>query len=52
VPRLIDAVDPDLTVTRAHDIAHHAETHLLDQVRRLTAVTIHTSPTGTHLVRP
>jgi cation diffusion facilitator family transporter len=41
-------VDPDLTVTQAHDIAHHAETHLLAQVRRLTAATIHTSPTGTH----
>jgi hypothetical protein len=27
----VDAnVDPGLTVTRAHDIAHHAETHLLD----------------------
>ncbi|HEY2285857.1 MAG TPA: cation transporter dimerization domain-containing protein [Streptosporangiaceae bacterium] len=46
--RLMDAVDPGLTVTQAHDIAHHAETHLLDQVRRLTAATIHTSPTGTH----
>ena len=45
----VDAtVDPGLTVTQAHDIAHHAETHLLDQVRRLTAATIHTSPTGTH----
>lgn len=45
----VDAtVDPDLTVTQAHDIAHHAETHLLGQVRRLTAATIHTSPTGTH----
>jgi cation diffusion facilitator family transporter len=45
----VDAtVDPDLTVTQAHDLAHHAETHLLDQVRRLTAATIHTSPTGTH----
>ena len=45
----VDAtVDPDLTVTQAHDIAHHAETHLLNQVRRLTAATIHTSPTGTH----
>lgn len=42
------AVDPGLTVTQAHDIAHHAETHLLDQVHRLTAATIHTSPTGTH----
>jgi cation diffusion facilitator family transporter len=45
----VDAtVDPALTVTQAHDIAHHAETHLLDQVRRLTAATIHTSPAGTH----
>jgi cation diffusion facilitator family transporter len=45
----VDAtVDPALTVTQAHDIAHHAEKHLLDQVRRLTAATIHTSPTGTH----
>ena len=45
----VDAtVDPGLTVTQAHDIAHHAETHLLGQVRRLTAATIHTSPTGTH----
>jgi cation diffusion facilitator family transporter len=45
----VDAtVDPGLTVTQAHDLAHHAETHLLDQVRRLTAATIHTSPVGTH----
>lgn len=45
----VDAtVDPGLTVTQAHDIAHHAEAHLLGQVRRLTAATIHTSPTGTH----
>jgi cation diffusion facilitator family transporter len=45
----VDAtVDPNLSVTEAHDIAHHAETHLLDQVRRLTAATVHASPTGTH----
>jgi cation diffusion facilitator family transporter len=45
----VDAtVDPDLTVSQAHDIAHHAETHLLDQVGRLAAATIHTSPAGTH----
>ncbi len=42
------AVDPELTVTEAHDIAHHAEAHLLDQVHRLTAANVHTSPTGTH----
>jgi cation diffusion facilitator family transporter len=41
-------VDPDLTLAQAHDIAHHAERHLLAQVRRLTAATIHTSPAGTH----
>ncbi len=39
---------PDLTLTHAHDLAHHAEAHLLDQVRRLTAATVHTSPAGTH----
>ncbi len=45
----VDAtVDPSLSVSEAHDIAHHAETHLLDQVRRLTAATIHTSPAGSH----
>ncbi len=45
----VDAtVDPALTVTQAHDVAHHAEAHLLGQVRRLTAATIHTSPAGAH----
>jgi len=41
-------VAADLTLTQAHDLAHHAEAHLLDQVRRLTAATIHTSPAGAH----
>jgi len=41
-------VDPALTVTQAHDIADHAEAHLLTGVRRLTAATIHVSPTGIH----
>jgi cation diffusion facilitator family transporter len=41
-------VDADLSLTSAHDVAHHAETHLLDNVRRLTAATIHTSPAGAH----
>ena len=45
----VDAtVDPSLSVSEAHDIAHHAETHLLDEVGRLTAATIHTSPAGSH----
>jgi cation diffusion facilitator family transporter len=41
-------VAPDLTVEAAHDLAHHAEQHLLHHVRRLTAATIHVSPTGAH----
>jgi cation diffusion facilitator family transporter len=41
-------VAADLTVTQAHDLAHHAEAHLLKQVRRLTAASVHTSPAGAH----
>ena len=41
-------VDPGLTVVQAHDLAHHAERHLLADVRRLTAATVHTSPEGAH----
>jgi cation diffusion facilitator family transporter len=41
-------VDPQLSVTYAHDLAHHAEQHLLEYVPRLTAATIHVSPTGAH----
>jgi cation diffusion facilitator family transporter len=41
-------VDPALTVVEAHDLAHHAERHLLADVRRLTAATVHTSPEGAH----
>ena len=41
-------VAADLTVTEAHDLAHHAEAHLLAQVRRLTAASVHTSPAGAH----
>ncbi len=49
----VDAtVAPDLTLTQAHDLAHHAEAHLLDQVRRLTAATVHTSPAGAHTEHP
>ena len=45
----VDAtVDPSLSVTQAHDIAHHVEAHLLSQVGRLTAATVHTSPAGAH----
>ena len=41
-------VDPELTLAQAHQIAHHAEAHLLAQVRRVSAATIHTSPAGVH----
>ena len=41
-------VDPGVTVGAAHDLAHHAEEHLLAYVPRLTAATIHVSPTGAH----
>ncbi len=41
-------VDPTLSVGQAHDLAHHAEDHLLADVRRLTAANIHISPTGAH----
>lgn len=41
-------VAADLTITQAHDIAHHAEAHLLHYVRRLAAATIHASPAGAH----
>jgi cation diffusion facilitator family transporter len=45
----VDAtVDRNLTITKAHDVAHHAERHLLQQVPRLTAATIHTGPPGAH----
>jgi cation diffusion facilitator family transporter len=41
-------VTADISLIQAHDLAHHAEEHLLDQVPRLDAATIHTSPAGAH----
>jgi cation diffusion facilitator family transporter len=41
-------VDDDLTLDQAHELAHHAERHLLADVRRLSAATIHVSPVGAH----
>ncbi|MEP6599368.1 MAG: cation transporter dimerization domain-containing protein [Actinomycetota bacterium] len=41
-------VGAGLSLAAAHDIAHHAEAHLLAHVRRLTAATVHTSPAGAH----
>jgi hypothetical protein len=34
--------------TEAHELAHHAEAHLLAYVNRLTAASVHTSPLGAH----
>jgi cation diffusion facilitator family transporter len=45
----VDAsVNPNLTVSEAHDLAHHAEAHLLHEVGRLTGATVHVSPWGAH----
>lgn len=41
-------VDPSLSLSAAHEVAHHAEEHLLFYVPRLTAATIHMSPAGAH----
>ena len=45
-------VAADLSLAQAHALAHHAEAHLLHDVRRLTAATIHTSPLGAHADLP
>lgn len=45
----VDAtVDAGLTLEQAHDLAHHAEAHLLHDIRRLTAATVHISPNHAH----
>lgn len=45
----VDAtVDKGLTVGEGHDLAHHAEAHLLAEVPRLTAANVHASPSGVH----
>jgi cation diffusion facilitator family transporter len=41
-------VDADLTLAAAHEIAHHAEAHLLTDLPRLSAAIVHTSPAGAH----
>lgn len=42
------SVDANISVTAGHDIAHHAEQHLLTYVPRLDGATIHVSPVGAH----
>ncbi|CAO5235305.1 cation diffusion facilitator family transporter [Frankia sp. AgKG'84/4] len=41
-------VEATLSLRAAHDVAHAAEAHLLRHLRRLSAVTIHTSPAHHH----
>ncbi len=41
-------VDPNLSLTEAHEIAHQAEAHMLRHVPKLTDASIHTSPAGLH----
>ncbi|KGN41624.1 cation diffusion facilitator family transporter [Knoellia aerolata] len=41
-------VPADLPVDAAHELAHHAEEHLLVYVPRLTAALVHVSPDGAH----
>lgn len=41
-------VNPALTVSQAHDLAHHAEDRLRADVLRLGAANVHVSPAGTH----
>lgn len=41
-------VPADLRVSAGHDIAHHAEEHLLEALPRLTSVVLHVSPDGAH----
>ena len=47
-PRPTSPSPADLTVGQAHELAHHAEDHLLAKVGRLTAATVHASPSGAH----
>ena len=42
------SIDPELSLAAAHDLAHHAEAHLLCDVPRLAAAIVHASPLGAH----
>ena len=44
--------DAELSLEAAHGIAEEARHHLLHQVRRLSSITIHTSPSRRHGVDP
>lgn len=38
----------DVSLAAGHEIAHHVEEHLLEQIPRLTSAVIHVSPAGAH----
>jgi divalent metal cation (Fe/Co/Zn/Cd) transporter len=40
--------DPGLTLTAGHDLAHHAEAHLMAYLHRLDSATVHVGPAGAH----
>jgi cation diffusion facilitator family transporter len=40
-------VDPGLSITKGHDLAHHVEQHLVASVPHLNAATVHVSPAAT-----
>jgi cation diffusion facilitator family transporter len=40
------------TLAAAHDLAHHAEEHLLEALPRLSSATVHVSPDGVHRADP
>ncbi|HWU31483.1 MAG TPA: cation diffusion facilitator family transporter [Marmoricola sp.] len=41
-------VPAELSLVAGHDVAHHAEEHLLEELPRLASAVVHVSPTGVH----
>lgn len=41
-------VPADLTLLAGHEVAHHAEEHLLEALPRLSSAVVHISPAGAH----
>lgn len=41
-------VPAHLSLVQGHDVAHHAEEHLLEALPRLTSAVVHISPAGAH----
>lgn len=45
-------VPETLSLAQAHDVAHHAEEHLLEILPRLSSASVHVSPAGAHRMGP